>query len=346
MAPARVNFVQSGFWDGTSGTTFASPAISITTGNTIVACFGADTTAWSVTGIADTAGNTYVKAVNSSSNYREEIWVATNVVGHASNVVTATFSTAVSFRSVCVMQYSGVATASPVDATDYTTGPGTGAQTTGTLTGTATDAVHILTTRWGFGDSTYPSGFTLFTGSGGGLAEVADKVVTGGAFSGTYTLPTGHYYVLAVILKGVPGAAASARLSQLAVETLSLPVPAARVTQAVVEVLGAVGLAAAATARVSQLAVETLQPTPPAVSRLTQAALEAFVTTSARVHTTQVAVELFVPRRTPLRLTQQAVELFNTASARTLTTQIAVEVFRTVVPCTNGELPWEEAVWE
>jgi hypothetical protein len=201
--PARINFVESVNWSGVTGTTYASPAQSVTAGNTLVVCIGGNAqSAQTVTGVTDTAGHTYIKIAHvfhASDKYRQEIWVAANITTHATNVVTTAWSAAIDYRGIVVIQYSNLDTTTPLDDTEqFTTGL---PLTTPTLTGTTTESVHILMVRWGFGGSGFPAGFTQFASGGAGTAEVADKIVTSGAFSGTYTVSPGNYFVIAVILK-------------------------------------------------------------------------------------------------------------------------------------------------
>ena len=76
MAITRVNFVQGVTWAAVGGTTYASPSQNITAGNTLVVCVGGNAvSAQSVTGITDTAGNTYTKvahAFNTGDQYRDK----------------------------------------------------------------------------------------------------------------------------------------------------------------------------------------------------------------------------------------------------------------------------------
>lgn len=206
MAGARVNFVESATWTGTAGTTIVSPAQSVTAGNTLVGCIGFFNHPGNILGVADTAGNTYTKVIhvyNPGDQYREEVWFAPSIAGHASNVVTATVSIGVSFRGICVAQYSGLG-AAVLDDTEQIVANPPGA--TPTLTGTRTDTVHLLMTRWGYGTTGFPAGFTKFSTGGGAMPEVADKMVTG-PFSGTYTLTSANWFTLAVIIgAGAPAA--------------------------------------------------------------------------------------------------------------------------------------------
>ena len=149
-------------------------------------------------------------------------------------------------------------------------------------------------------------------------------------------------------------AAASASASQLAIETLSLPVPAARTTQLAVETLSTLASVAAASARLTQLSIETLQPSPPLAAsvtqlaletlqpsppvpvRLTQLALEVYRPGLYPARTTQLAVEVYHPVLIPARATQAAVEYFQARSARTRVSHAVVEVWTVPAPPTGG----------
>jgi hypothetical protein len=107
-----------------SGSTADSDAFIATAGNAIVVWTG-NSAAEGVSGVADTAGNTYAKIGGAWSylSYSNECWLALNVTGHATNVVRVTFTSSVSDAFVGVQQYSGVATSSAHD-TGYTPAQG------------------------------------------------------------------------------------------------------------------------------------------------------------------------------------------------------------------------------
>jgi hypothetical protein len=103
-----------------SAGTVAAPAQSNTTGNLLVVFinFTDVSNVINVTGIADTAGNTYTPGTrfnSGSNNGTSQMWYAKNIVGNASNVVTATLSASTTFRSPLVSEYSGLDTSTPLD---------------------------------------------------------------------------------------------------------------------------------------------------------------------------------------------------------------------------------------
>lgn len=194
MAIARVNFSAPVAWsDAASDTTFAAPAFNVTTGNTlIVAAWCYATAGQSVTGITDTAGNTYTKVdhvFHATDLYRGEFWYAKNIIGNASNVVTATYSATVAYRAVAVVQYSGLDSTTPFELTAK--GTGSSSATTSTFTTTSPDAVHLLISRLGYVGEVWPAGFTGFLGVGNQSPKMAEKIVTTTVISGTYTVTYG-----------------------------------------------------------------------------------------------------------------------------------------------------------
>jgi hypothetical protein len=104
-----------------SAPTIVTPAFSVTAGNTIIVCVSSYTpnNIRTVSSITDTAGNTYTICGNRESydptTHDQEIWVAANIVGNASNVVTVTFSGGAKWRYVIAAQYSGLSKSSPYD---------------------------------------------------------------------------------------------------------------------------------------------------------------------------------------------------------------------------------------
>lgn len=109
MAIARVNSSQV-FGAGGSATV-ASPATSLTAGNRIVIGVRWTTGGFSISGVADTAGNTYtlIKTFAGALTTTLAMYECNNCLGHASNVVTVTFSGSATNRSLLTAQYSGSA---------------------------------------------------------------------------------------------------------------------------------------------------------------------------------------------------------------------------------------------
>lgn len=143
-----------------SGSTVATPAISHTTGNLLVVAVRWDSTTVTVTGVADTAGNTYTSRTVKTFNGTDSVqfWYAKNITGNASNVVTATFSSsAPSASGITVDQFSGCDTTSPYDTEASGSGSGTGL-VTGAFTTTTADEVIVVAGDQGSTSGTYTAG--------------------------------------------------------------------------------------------------------------------------------------------------------------------------------------------
>ncbi len=146
MAIAFVQFEQD--FDST-GSSAATAAMNTTTGNFIVVTTGfydaisADT----VESIADTAGNTYVKAMGeyraSSGQDRIEIWYAENITGNANNITTITYTGSVSDPFISTAEFSGVATSSSLDDTANNSQTSTTNHTSGNMTASSAGSLTI-----------------------------------------------------------------------------------------------------------------------------------------------------------------------------------------------------------
>mgnify|MGYP001582538628 CR=1 FL=1 len=174
MAIAYVNGANN--FATASLTTIAIAATSHTTGNLIVAMvFSNYASSSAVSSIADTAGNTYTFIRKRTIVGGDiEIWYAKNITGNASNVVTATFTGAVSNRGIMVHQYSGCDTTAPLD--QQTDGQATAlAQTVTDIATTTADEVLVA----GFVEATTHSTYTAGSGFTKQLAGTsADAYVT------------------------------------------------------------------------------------------------------------------------------------------------------------------------
>jgi hypothetical protein len=132
----------------TADTTIAGSAQANTTGNTLLAFTSNYTIAgspYTVTGVSDTAGNTYTRqgsvvSGDAGVNHGVECWAAFNITGHAANVVTVTFSGGATYRKLAVAEYDDIAA---YDAQSVGNVSATGTvQTTATVT--TTNAKDVL----------------------------------------------------------------------------------------------------------------------------------------------------------------------------------------------------------
>lgn len=140
----------TGAASASGSTTIAAAAISTTTGNFLIAVVNKYQSGTTVTGVSDTAGNTYTRAGSSQggdSNHTQETWyTADPITGNASNVVTATFSGSSSYRTIAVMEVSlsgAPAMAYDAEASIRLT-PNGATHTSNSLTTGGADALFVL----------------------------------------------------------------------------------------------------------------------------------------------------------------------------------------------------------
>lgn len=133
-----------------SSTTTVIPALNAVAGNTIIVFAGnyKSGSYESISGVTDTAGNTYARCGNVGTvggDYRNECWAAYDIDGNASNEITVTYANATTFREAIAIQYSGLAAESAYDAESgqVTDSPPTTIHTTGTLETTQADEVIV-----------------------------------------------------------------------------------------------------------------------------------------------------------------------------------------------------------
>lgn len=101
-----------------AATTTASAATEVKAGWTILAFISNENSSSTVSGVADTAGNTFTSdstcKVTLATQGRGEMWWAKNATANAADVVTATHTSS-SFRNIVVMTVSGANATSPFD---------------------------------------------------------------------------------------------------------------------------------------------------------------------------------------------------------------------------------------
>jgi hypothetical protein len=117
MAIARVNHAEGVSWNATALTTLSTAAFSATAGNLVVV-FENDIPAAAT--LSDTATNTYILVNLDGTSLGGHFWYAKNILGNASNVVTATWLTGNSFTYLAAVQYSGLDLINPLDTSAWT----------------------------------------------------------------------------------------------------------------------------------------------------------------------------------------------------------------------------------
>jgi hypothetical protein len=188
--PPGIKFVQVNY--ATPQSTLTKVTVTYTAaqgaGDLNVVIVGWNDTTSSVVSVMDTLGNNYALAVGPTavSGYlSQSIYYLKSIAGAAAggNTVTVTFNQAAAFPDIRILEYSGVDTTNPVDATASSSGNSNSAATNSAATTYANDLIvganTIYTLTAGPG-----AGFTnrTITSPDGDIAE--DKIVS---VSGSYS---------------------------------------------------------------------------------------------------------------------------------------------------------------
>ncbi len=145
-----------------SVSSLACPATNHSSGNLIAVFVRIGTISGGalISGIADTAGNTYVNLgqYSDGSDHSSQWWYSKNVTGNASNIVTVTFTTPAGFQAVHCFQVAGLSVSTPSDVdigaafTSNTPTSGTFSTATASeivLCGTTYNATNVTATAGG-----------------------------------------------------------------------------------------------------------------------------------------------------------------------------------------------------
>ncbi len=147
-----IAFVQyDDFYNALGGGTIANDVpLNTTSGNLLVVVinsFSLLPNGAIVTGVVDTEGNTYTKAIgeyrSGNTSLRCEIWYAANITGNANNVTTATFTSTSVTRYISVSEFSGAAVSSPLDDTSFNSETNKTAHDSGNATATVPGSLII-----------------------------------------------------------------------------------------------------------------------------------------------------------------------------------------------------------
>lgn len=209
MALAFVNRSENSV-PATNTASESTAAASLTAGNLLVVCINYQTNAPnSVSGITDTAGNTFTQrgSIQTQSNNSLVIYSAENVAGHASNQVTVTFASENPFAAVAALQFSGAATSGATDGTAGASGSGT-AISSGSVTVTAAEAVIVgMAEADGASHAAGGGGFTVtaFAGSNGQYFGTGYKIVSASE-AAAWSCGSGAWGIAAAAFKAAAGA--------------------------------------------------------------------------------------------------------------------------------------------
>lgn len=165
-------------------TTIVSDAAVATAGNLLVVFVACGGTLHAVTGITDTAGNTYTYITTETRTEQLiECWYAKNALGHATNVVKATYADSVAYRRIIVLEYSGLSTTAPLDTyDDHTTTNATDFHTVATASADSEAVIVAAYNLYHLG-RTFVAGttsqqFTLRGASAGTDTQAEDAILT------------------------------------------------------------------------------------------------------------------------------------------------------------------------
>ncbi len=196
VASSSPPFVQGNSGPSTIQASNSSLAVSYlnpqTAGNLNIVAVGWGDNTSSISSVTDSKGNTYTRAVGptSTTDLRQSIYYAKNIVGGTSNKVTIKFNQAAAYPDVRILEYSGLDPTSPLDVRAAAAGNGPSASSGSATTtsanelifGAGTSAHHFTAGGTGF----YSRMINIF----GNIAE--DKTVTSsGSYDATATNITG-----------------------------------------------------------------------------------------------------------------------------------------------------------
>lgn len=203
-AGAAIAYVNSASNLDLSGTGFMTFPVTInaTAGNFIVVTFRDYDVSSHIyaSGITDTGGNTFARALNApdSGNFDAavEVWYAQVTTGNASDVITVSWgASTVKYISLLAAQYSGIATASPLDTTaGADTIPAQTTVTSSAFTTTQADELIVCGCANNVGGGTWtPSvGYTNRVSDSSTVVMLEDQIVsaiqTGVTISVTYSV--------------------------------------------------------------------------------------------------------------------------------------------------------------
>lgn len=200
---------------GTTTLTFNS---ATTAGNLNVVCTQSNNgNSNAISGITDTATNTYAKAVsvrNVPNDQSVEIWYAKNTTGNAANQVSVTFGTPGDYHALHIGEFSGCDTTAPLDTNQ---GSATGNSTTaatGSFNITSGDLVVAIACMAGF-NPVHGTGFTDMVASPDAVSLAEYQVVAATSIDAQETGSSGQWGIAGAAFKAAGGGGASVTYPQL-----------------------------------------------------------------------------------------------------------------------------------
>jgi subtilisin family serine protease len=195
--------------------------VANTAGNLIIAAVRMSTSSQTVT-LSDSAGNTYVEAVaqvQTSDGHQMHVFYARNILGAATNTVTATFSSNNNYPWVAIYEYKGLSPTSPLDQTAHAQGNSATASSGPTPTTTSSNELV-------FGATAVASIYSGTQAAGSGYVLLENDTATSpAATESMMATATGSYAANFSLASSVPWAAVVATFTTggVGVTTTSLP---------------------------------------------------------------------------------------------------------------------------
>ena len=156
-----------------------------------------------VSSVTDSKGNVYTLAVGptrSSGNASQSIYYAKNIASAVANAntVTVTFSTAVAYPDLCILEYSGVSTTTPVDVSAAAASTGTALDSGAMATTVANDWI-VLGDYIQHGTTSEGGGFTerLYDDDSQVAADAIEG--TAGTYHATATQDSTGWWILSAV---------------------------------------------------------------------------------------------------------------------------------------------------
>ena len=189
--------------------TATSNVLTTTTGNLLVVGVGQSGDSSDPT-CTDTALNTFTKIGSISPTNAADanigLFYAKNITGNAADVVTCTWGGAQQFMPVFTIEYSGIDTSAPLDATPApvnTGGSGAASITTGTFSTSHASEVLVGVARGNSGGIAYTAGtesggYSIVDNDTNGSA-IEDNIVSSTQTGVTMTMTTGGIYDLGLV---------------------------------------------------------------------------------------------------------------------------------------------------
>lgn len=200
-----------------SASTVVLPAFNLAAGNLVAVAVSNSSDNQSVLSIADSAGNTYALATGSkiqdATTGTFEWHYAKNALPHAANVITITYTAAVTFRYASALQYSGPDTVSPFEAAAFGTSE-LSPVTSAAFSPAGAGNLNVVATIVNTGVAWDPAANYVLRGAGSDPQGTADRLdaPAGSQTASMISDSNGHHLIVVASFKP-PGAGGNVALA-------------------------------------------------------------------------------------------------------------------------------------